>query len=252
MFPTYGCIYLVIMRISFSLFQIQTQSSILLMQYRNKVRDKYSDFIFVLKCWVWLFFCFVFVCFLVSFLESCRISLIYLCFCFLTNPCIPWDSEEVRGPLRKCWDCFYKPTWRKAAMFSCESCFPFHRMLYFYLSLNSIPHKLTCKREMWFFWLQQWDLNATLSWKPGSSTGHPLPTSETFYSGLNVENSRVCVENFMDPRADHGTPPTTTPLHLHPVHKRTEGYSVTWMFDKLKKKNMVDPKLTSTLKKDST
>lgn len=144
-------------------------------------------------------------------------------------------------------------------MFSLESCFPFHRMLYFFIFYFLNPHKLTGKERDGFSWAPLWDLRLTLRQQDS-----PSPPSQTFSfrtGCVGKSNGCVCVEEFKD-RGETGAltgPPTATTTH-HPLpDKHTGGYSCymnVWQIKKennwkkkKKKKTSCDPKLTSTLKR---
>lgn len=94
-------------------------------------------------------------------------------------------------------------------MFSCESCFPLHRMLYF---LFLILTKLTCKKETVVLAATvgpQTDVKLTAA--AAAAGVASSPPSETFTLDRMWGNGRVCVEDFKDRGPGHVTGPHPSP-----------------------------------------
>lgn len=158
-----------------------------------------------------------------------------------------WPIVAFRVTLRGIRGEDLRGRWKKAAILSCWSCFPFHRMLYFvwifsFLITNTywLVKKATVPRR------PQQDLRLM-----SRRQGWP-PAPSRFHLGPDVGgNGRVCVDDFKD-RGDQLC--NWTPPHTHhynsppsPLTNTQEGTHFTWMFDRYGKNKSCDPKLTSTL-----
>lgn len=175
-----------------------------------------------------------------NFLSNKKNTRFWLFFSVLhKNASVTWPIHAFRVTTRKTgkwcssWErlgCFEK---RKAAMFSCESCIPLRRMLYF-LFLSSQNWLVGGKKGSAL-------LNATArSHSAVMLTGgrsHPLPIPVPFIPlwdfnfGPNAAGGqtsrRTHEDEFKDRRPGRASGPPAS------VHKHTMGTHVTWMFDKL-------------------